>query len=232
MFKVTLNKESVLISKMIKKFLLLSFVFLMVPCAWAGISVEPYAGTGIGKFNSWRYGYSAGARVGYSKWGVEIGLDAHYSRFLFFDLDVESIQPDCENTFGLSQIETCKVQPLSKYIEQTDVGIYNNFFLGPSVSFGLPLIVDGYASLGWTWSKTSFKQEIMSLAGPTAKVGVSYLNLPFLRVSLELQALLMGCTNNKESIQKICLKNTTFNYNVPVFIGQIYLSVPINTGLL
>ena len=215
---------------MMKKLLLLSFIFLFTPLSWASIAFEPYLGTGIGRFNSWRYGYSMGARVGYSRWGLEMGLDASYSSFSFFNLDIEYTGPECEsaNATGVSQIIPCEINSEDDY-GQSGVGIYHNIFLGPSVSFGLPLIVDAYVSLGWIWSSTSYTQDVFSLKGPSAKVGVSYLNLPFLRINLELQAILLQCSNGDNKIQESCQGKTTLSYNKPIFIGQIYLSIPIDT---
>ncbi len=214
-----------------KKILLILFIFLSVPSSWAGIFVEPYLGTGVGTFiNSWRYGYSLGGRLGYSRWGLMMGVDASYSSFSYFDFSIDYIGPECENAVGLGQLAPCKVLSGNEY-EQSDVGIYHNIFLGPSVAFGLPFIIDAYASLGWNWSNTSYKRDNFSMDGPAVKVGVSYLNLPFLRLNLELQALLMECSNHDEIIQQSCQEKTTLNYANPIFIGQIYLSIPINTGI-
>ena len=214
-----------------KKLLIILFVFFATSFSWGGIFVEPYIGSGLGVFNNWRYGYSIGTRLGYSKWGLVMGADASYSSFSYFDLGIDYIGPACETFSGLGQLAPCKVISGNEY-EQSDVGIYHNIFIGPSIAFGLPFIVDAYTSLGWNWVNTSYKTENIFIVGPGIKVGVSYLNLPFFRLNMEAQMLLLSCSALEENALQLCHEKTGFESVTAVLTGQIYVSIPINTGLL
>ena len=213
-----------------KKTLVILFIFFSTSSSWGGVFVEPYIGSGLGIFNNWRYGYSIGTRLGYSRWGLMMGVDASYSSFSSFTVGIDYVGPVCEIFPGLGQLTPCKA--LGDEWEPSTVGIYHNIFLGPTVAFGLPFIIDAYTSFGWNWASTSFKHHTIPVAGPAIKVGVSYLNLPFFRLNLETQMILLKCTDLEEVALSRCQDETKFQSVTPVFTGQIYISIPINTGLL
>ena len=206
----------------------LFILFLLPLTAKAGISIEPYVGGGLAYFGETHSGFSVGSRVGYKKWGLTSGVDISYSQFHIFDISQEAIRTVCnkgQESIGVAKID---VPFCDRDNEQNPMNLYNIISVGPSISFGLPLILDAYASLTWSWveKKMDHIEKSFPLSGPGAKVGISYLSLPFFQLNLEVQALILSCSSVDEKCQE---QNNIVN---PVLMGQAYISVPIGTGLL
>lgn len=210
-------------------FRLLFLLFLFPFFAYAGISIEPYVGGGIASFGEMHSGFSVGGRLGYKNWGFTPGVDVSYSQFQAFNIGQKVTKELCDNiqqnTRGVTQVN---IKACDQNIEQTPLNMYNIISVGPSISFGLPLIIDAYASINWSWADKQIRnvQKSFALSGPGAKLGVSYLSLPFLQVNLELQGLILSCN----SMDNECQEQN--NITTPIWMAQIYVSFPISTGLL
>ena len=97
--------------------------------------------------------------------------------------------------------------------------------MGPSIVFGLPLIIDAYASVMWTIASNDKER----LQGAGLKIGASYLSLPFVSVNFELQTInYFSCYSISEG--RNCPPNAE-NLG-QMYMILVYLSSPINTGLL
>lgn len=208
------------------QFLFILFLFPLL--AQAGLSIEPYAGGGLAYFGEMRSGFSIGSRIGYKKFGFTSGVDASYSQFYIFDLSQKANRTICENSpkgIGVAKID---IPFCDKNTEQNPVSVYNIMSVGPSVSFSLPLILSAYASITWSWvdKKIDNIDKSFPLSGPGAKVGISYLSLPFLQLNIEAQALILSCGSMDEKCQE---QNNIPN---PVLMGYAYISIPISTGWL
>jgi len=208
------------------RFLFLLFLFPFF--AYSSISIEPYIGGGIAYFDDLHSGFSIGSRLGYSNWGLMSGIDVNYAQFHSFDIGQKVKRQICDSNQGKRGVSQLVSPPCDEGTEQTAESLYNIISIGPSVSFELPLIIDAYASVIWSWvdKKMLSVQKSFSLSGPGAKLGISYLSLPFLQVNLEVQALILSCSSLDDECQE---QNNIAN---PILMGQVYISVPINTGLL
>ena len=212
------------------RFLFILFLFPLF--AQAGIAIEPYAGGGLAHFGEMRSGFSVGGRIGYKNWGLMSGLDIGYSQFHIFDISQKAIRTICNNNQGriggVAGIKGVELDQCDRDAEQDSSSVYDIFSIGPSISFGLPLIIDAYASLTWSWAEKNINnlQKSFPLSGPGVKLGVSYLSLPFLQLNIEVQGLLLSCNSLDEKCQE---QNNITN---PIIMGQAYISIPIGTGLL
>lgn len=207
------------------KFLFTLFLFPLF--AQAGIAIEPYVGGGLAYFGEMHSGFSIGSRVGYRKWGLTSGVDVSYSQFHVFDLSEKAVRKVCDNTQNTIGVAKINIPFCDQDTKQNPMHFYNIISVGPSVSFGLPLILDAYASLTWSWvdKKMNSIDKSFPLSGPGAKIGISYLNLPFLQLNIEVQALILSCGSMDEKCQE---QNNMTN---PILMGQAYISIPIDTGL-
>lgn len=208
------------------RFLFILFFFPLI--AKASISLEPYIGGGLAYFGEMRAGFSGGSRVGYKKWGFTSGVDISYSQFHIFDIGQEIKQYPCNNNQGkIGMIQTTLI-PCDKDIQREPLSVYNIISIGPSFSFGLPLIIDAYTSLTWSWADKQINkfQRSFAFSGPGIKIGASYLSLPFLQLNLEFQGLFLSCNSADTECNE---QNNIVN---PVLMGQVYISVPISTGFL
>ena len=199
----------------------------------AGLSIEPFIGVGGFLSNSKLYyvAPSIGSRLGYSRWGLMMGVDAGYTGYSPFFRSYEVDQSVNPFQAGVSQVFPSAAKITS------NAASYDVYYIGPSVSFGLPLFLDAYASLVWSWADSymniSSDQASLTLLGPGLKVGVSYLSLPFLSINLEFQALtFVSCVDSsKEKLCKDYFKKQK-GLSETIFIGLLNLSVPISTGFL
>jgi len=208
------------------RFLFSLFIFPFA--TYASISIEPYVGGGLAHFSEIYSGFSIGSRLGYKKWGLMSGVDISYAHFETLDIG-KQINQVCANTQEARRGVTQLVDrtPCDDNMEQAPTNVYNMTSIGPSVSFGLPLIINAYASIHWSWAKKQINiDKSFALSGPGAKLGISYLSLPFLQLNLELQGALLSCSN---SLDSECMEQN--DSNIPIWMGQIYISVPISTGL-
>ncbi len=209
------------------RFLFILFLFPL--CTQASISLEPYVGGGLAYSGELSSGFSVGSRVGYKNWGLTLGADISYSQFHTFDIGQEINNNICDSNQGKFGVAQTALIPCDEDVQQDPLRVYSIISVGPSVSFGLPLIIDAYASLTWSWvdKKISKFQQSFFLSGPGMKIGVSYLSLPFLQLNLELQGLLLNCNSSDTECQEQDSNRTN-----PFFIGQLYISIPISTGFL
>ncbi|MDE0151523.1 MAG: hypothetical protein OXK80_03360 [Bdellovibrionales bacterium] len=205
-------------------FLLILFPFF----AYASISIEPYVGGGLAGFGELHSGFSVGGRLGYKNWGLTSGVDVSYSQFQAFNIGQTVNSGLCKKDRSVRGLEQVVSPFCDENIEQTPENMYNIVSVGPSISFGLPLIIDAYASITWSWADKQIRniQKSFALSGPGAKLGVSYLSLPFLQVNLEVQGFILSCN----SMDNECQEQN--NITKPIWMTQIYLSFPISTGLL
>ena len=206
------------------QFLFILFLFPLL--AQAGIAIEPYAGGGLAYFGEMRSGFSVGSRIGYKKFGFTSGVDVSYSQFHIFDLGQEAVRTICENSPNNIGIAKIDIPLCDKDTDQNPASVYNIMSVGPAVSFELPLILDVYASITWSWAdkKIDNIDKSFPLSGPGIKVGMSYLSLPFLQLNIEAQALVLSCGSMDEKCQE---QNNIPN---PVLMGYAYISIPISTG--
>ena len=216
-----------------KRFLAV-FALMSFSClCQAGLSIEPFVGVGGFISNSKLY-YAApsiGSRLGYSRWGLMMGVDAGYTNYSPFFRSYEVDQSVAPFKAGVSQMVPAAAKITS------DAASYDVYYIGPSVSFGLPLFLDAYASLIWSWADSytgiASSKASLTLSGPGLKVGMSYLSLPFLSINLELQALaFISCIDSSQN--KMCKDyfKKQKGLNDTIFIGLLNLSVPISTGFL
>ena len=166
------------------RFLFLLFLFPFF--AYASIFIEPYVGGGLTYTGELRSGFSVGSRLGYKNWGLMSGIDISYAQFHSFDIGGEVQRRTCDSNQGKRGVSQLIREICDEDIEQTPESIYNIISIGPSISFGLPLIIDTYASITWSWVDKQMLniQKSFPLSGPGAKLGVSYLSLPFLQLNL------------------------------------------------
>ncbi len=206
------------------------FVLFLLPLSvQAGLSLEPYVGGGLSYFAEMRSGFSVGSRIGYTNWGLTLGADISYSQYHPLDIGQEVINTICDSNEGKYGVAQTELIPCDEGVQKNPLSVYNIISAGPSVSFGLPLIIDAYAALTWSWAdkKINKFQQSFFLSGPGVKLGVSYLSLPFLQLNLEVQALLLNCGVSDTECQE-----QDGNRANPIFIGQASISIPINTGFL
>ena len=214
------------------RFTKLFFIVVVFVLPWAGlagISVEPYGSYGFAFKNKKLFHLlSPGARLGYTKWGLMMGVDgglAYYSPVsISKDVQYESKQAA---SMGFAQLSSPSVTSLNNQ---------DNAFwvitVGPSVSFGLPFIVDAYASLVWAQgSGKDFKKNTkVKIGGAGVKTGISYLNLPFISINLEFQALnYFNCITEGEDCKEGSTGASLIGMN---YVGLLSVSFPINTGIL
>ena len=215
-----------------KRWILLGSFVLFSAFSKASISLEPYLGYGLGYFylsNPTAYtGLSLGSRFGYSQWGFMLGVDASYVKYTPFSrtsnipIPVDRIRETAER--GLNQTRLLKAQTHSQLAE-SNANPYDVWMTGPSVVFGLPLIIDAYASVIWAVAVN----ESERLQGAGFKVGASYLSLPFVSVNFELQTInYFSCYSISEG--RDCSPNAG-NLG-QMYMVLVYLSSPINTGFL
>ena len=204
-------------------------VFVLPWAAAAGISVEPYGSYGFSFKNQKLFHVlSPGARLGYTKWGLMMGVDgglAYYSPVSISN----SIQTKSNQLAGKGFIQ---LEPPSVTSPGHHSGALWIMTVGPSVSFGLPFIVDAYASLLWiNGSGDDLDGNTkVQIGGAGVKAGISYLNLPFISVNLEFQALnYFNCITQGEVCKKGSYGSTLMGMH---YVGLLTVSVPINTGIL
>ena len=209
-------------------FRFLFLLFLLPFFAYASISIEPYVGGGIAYIGDLRSGFSVGSRLGYKNWGLMSGVDISYAQFHSFDIGGKLQRRICDSNQGKRGVSQALLPQCDEDTEQTPESIYNIISIGPSISFGLPLIIDAYASLTWSWVDKQMlnMQKSFPLSGPGAKLGISYLSLPFIQLNFEVQAFIFSCNSMDDECQE---QNNVIN---PVLMGQAYISVPISTGFL
>lgn len=214
-----------------RRYFILAGFLLFSNFSTAGLSFEPYLGTGIGGFylkNTTTYtGWSLGSRMGYSRWGMMLGVDASYISYEPFE-SFQIIDPTDgviqTAKKGISQLKAIQT-PKEPVLSSASANPYNVFTMGPVAVFGLPLIIDAYASA--MWAAASNKKE--KLQGMGLKLGMSYLSLPFFSVNIEVQAInYFSCYSI--AANKACPSNTE-NLG-QMYMMLIYVSSPINTGLL
>ena len=207
----------------------LCVLFLFPLSALADISLEPYIGGGGAYFSETQAGFSVGSRIGYKNWGLTLGADLSYAQFQSVDVGQKVLDNICESNEGKFGVAQAELLPCDENVQKNPISVYDIYSAGPSISFGLPFILDAYASLVWSWAekKVNKFQQSFFLNGPGVKLGISYLSLPFLQLNLELQGLILNCASEDTE----CQEQDSGRAN-PVFMGQAYISIPISTGFL
>lgn len=206
---------------------IVAFCFFIFPhLCWANLSIEPFIGGGLFFKNSKMYYASGiGGRIGYSKWGLMMGLDLGLTRYSPSSNFESFVTPQADNKRGINQVTSVSI--LSS--DSRDFS-FLAFTVGPSVSFGLPLFFDAYASLVYALAQSNQDNGNISLDGLGLKLGVAYLSLPFLSINLELQILnYFQC--QIQSTRELCKENSPEDkLRDMTYIWLINLSFPISTG--
>ena len=215
-----------------RRFGLVSLFLFCIPSAYASLSFEPYIGVGAGFFNMpkpYLNLTTTGGRIGYTRWGLMMGGDISYAYYV--PLNSNIILPNFDqNTSsakrGLVQVAAPSSQGSLDSIEP-DYKAYQVLTYGPSVSFTLPIVIDGYVSLVWSHAISPNHHQ---LSGAGLKAGLSYLSLPFLSLNMELQIInYISCYSFKE--EEICEDDNNIPLG-PSYMVHTYLSIPISTGWL
>ena len=214
-----------------RRLLVIIHFFILPHLCWASLAVEPFIGAGLFFKNANLY-YSApsvGARLGYSRWGLMIGIDvafANYSPSTHLE-QFRTLKPDSAYGGGVNQLLPSSVQSSNNALFDFSV-----ITIGPSVSFDLPLFFDAYASIIYAMANSDSSKTNISLEGAGVKLGVSYLSLPFVSINLEFQALnYFSCKD--VSYNQACVDNSNeSSFKGMTYIGLVNLSFPINTGWL